>query len=76
MNVFILPMYNHKKWHTNHVLNPKRITKCDMKSYMIYIIMTGIIGFIICKQCFFSQICEVGGLVIIHNMTQSNLAIG
>jgi hypothetical protein len=25
---------------------------------------------------FFFQICEVGGLVIIHNNTQSNLAIG
>jgi hypothetical protein len=47
-----------------------------MKSHMICIIIIGIIGFIICKQCFFPQICEVGGLVIIHNKTQSKLAIG
>jgi hypothetical protein len=76
MHVFILPMYNHNQRHINHVLNPKKITKSDMKSHMICIIIIGIIGLIICKQCFFSQICEVGRLVIIHNMTQSNLAIG
>jgi uncharacterized oligopeptide transporter (OPT) family protein len=76
MHVFVFPMYNHNKWHINHVLNPKKIIKCEMKLHMICIIIIGIIGFIICKQCFFPQICEVGGLVIIRNRIQSNLAIG